>query len=228
MTPDRWKLIDELYHATLDLDVSARDEFLKKQCAGDESLRREVEVLLSAHEKAGDFIDTTALNDLARKVAADSGGGFERRQINQYRMLSRLGAGGMGDRQRLEEDLRPRGVIDAIVRTGAKLGFRHSRFLAPHVGDACSPHLLRFDGSFEVNICERILRERLLAQAQQFLRAVFSFEQRLHPFEPAPLRSSTVCCSVISPTHVSEAFDVNRHSFSTSHAPRIESTRNVV
>jgi len=66
MTPDRWKLIDELYHETLDLDVNARGEFLKRKCLDDESLLRDVEALLSAHEKAADFMDTTALNDLAR------------------------------------------------------------------------------------------------------------------------------------------------------------------
>jgi len=119
MTPDRWKLIDELYHASLDLDAGARAAFLKKQCDGDESLCREVEALLSAHDKAAEFLDTTALNDLARTVARESGEGFEERQIGQYRLLSRLGAGGMGEVYRAHDSKLERDIaIKVLPRSG--------------------------------------------------------------------------------------------------------------
>ena len=46
MDPERWKRIEELYHAALEQDEGEWETFLGKACAGDEALRREVESLL--------------------------------------------------------------------------------------------------------------------------------------------------------------------------------------
>ena len=48
MKPERWKQVDELFSAVLDLDdIDKRAAFLDEACAGDEALKKEVETLLA-------------------------------------------------------------------------------------------------------------------------------------------------------------------------------------
>ena len=44
MDPDRWKQVEELCHAALEREESGRAAFLEQACAGDEALRRRVEI----------------------------------------------------------------------------------------------------------------------------------------------------------------------------------------
>ena len=53
----RLETVEEIFHAALDREPLGVAAFLEERCAGDESLRREVERLLAAHQAAGDFID---------------------------------------------------------------------------------------------------------------------------------------------------------------------------
>jgi len=46
MQPERWKLVEQLYHSAVDQEEEQRAAFLEQACAGDEALRREVESLL--------------------------------------------------------------------------------------------------------------------------------------------------------------------------------------
>ncbi len=55
MKVERWQQVDELLDAALERDASERGDFLKRACAGDEELLREVESLLAAHLQAGSF-----------------------------------------------------------------------------------------------------------------------------------------------------------------------------
>jgi serine/threonine protein kinase/Tol biopolymer transport system component/tetratricopeptide (TPR) repeat protein len=58
MTPERRQLIDLLFHAALARDSPQREEFLAVNCAGDQSLRFEVESLISFREHAPDVTET--------------------------------------------------------------------------------------------------------------------------------------------------------------------------
>lgn len=51
MTPERWTHINEVFHAALDMPPSGRAAFLESACAGDESLRRNVERMLAAESE---------------------------------------------------------------------------------------------------------------------------------------------------------------------------------
>ncbi len=57
MKPERWHQIDKILEAALEQEESERSAFLDEACAGDESLRKEVESLLLAHNRAGDFME---------------------------------------------------------------------------------------------------------------------------------------------------------------------------
>jgi len=98
MTPERYEQIGQLYDAALELTPAERPAFVESVCGTDEELRREVESLLEAHQEAGDFITTPALEMASelledREVPSLAAG----HTISHYQVLSLLGAGGMGE-----------------------------------------------------------------------------------------------------------------------------------
>ena len=97
MNPERWRQIDEVFDAALELEPGARARFLSERCGGNAELRRQVEALLAAHDKAGAFIETSAMKVAARAVAGETLYARLERQIGPYRIISLLGAGGMGE-----------------------------------------------------------------------------------------------------------------------------------
>jgi eukaryotic-like serine/threonine-protein kinase len=98
MSPERWEQITEIYHSAIELEAAARDAFLGKACAGDDSLRREVESLLRAERDAGDFIARPAFHETVSRLAEkpDAPLGFAQ-NLGHYQIIMRLGAGGMGE-----------------------------------------------------------------------------------------------------------------------------------
>jgi eukaryotic-like serine/threonine-protein kinase len=89
--------IERIYHEALELDARARSAFLAEACGGDENLRREVESLLAYEHSAEDFIESPALEVAAKLMVQNQDPGVAGQSINQYNVLSRLGAGGMGE-----------------------------------------------------------------------------------------------------------------------------------
>ena len=73
MTPDRWRQIEQLYHAALERDASEQAAFLKEACGSDEALQREVESLLAQQETAKGFLESPALEVAAQVLAGRSG-----------------------------------------------------------------------------------------------------------------------------------------------------------
>ncbi len=97
----KWQRVEQIYSGALEMAAAERTAFLDQACAGDEGLRREVESLLAWHERAGDFIVAPALEVAARMITKDQ---FQTlaptlagQQLDHYRILSLLGAGGMGE-----------------------------------------------------------------------------------------------------------------------------------
>jgi eukaryotic-like serine/threonine-protein kinase len=101
MRPENWQQLDELFHAALGCEPEERAVFLDDACAGDESLRKQVEVLLAAHEEAGSFIEDPAIEVEARGLATDQGSAETALAtgeiVSHYRIISLLGSGGMGE-----------------------------------------------------------------------------------------------------------------------------------
>ena len=61
MSSDRFQRCEELFHAALPLAGNDRDAFLQRGCAGDAELRSQVDRLLAAHARAGNFISSPAI-----------------------------------------------------------------------------------------------------------------------------------------------------------------------
>jgi len=100
MKPERWQQLDALFHSSLEREGVERAAFLDEACAGDEPLRKQVEALLAAHEEAGSFIESPAMEVEARGVAVAQGN-IEAELANgetvsHYRIIWPLGVGGMG------------------------------------------------------------------------------------------------------------------------------------
>ena len=88
--PEQWKKIKEIVGAALEREPAERAPFLEEACAHDESLRAEVESLLSAYEKTGGLSEHPLSGQLLDAVP------YESKLIGPYRLIRTLGEGGMG------------------------------------------------------------------------------------------------------------------------------------
>ncbi|HEY6328950.1 MAG TPA: serine/threonine-protein kinase [Blastocatellia bacterium] len=92
MTSNRFRQIRDIFETALDHSPDSRGAFLADACAGDESLRQEVEELLAAHAEANGALDIPAI---ARKMGVEPPQ-LEGSLIGPYEILRQLGRGGMG------------------------------------------------------------------------------------------------------------------------------------
>jgi hypothetical protein len=89
--------VERLYHEARERDPVERTGFLEQACAGDDTLRREVESLLAEDDGLRSFLETPAL-EVARKMSEESPRqSMIGRQLGSYSILSLLAKGGMGE-----------------------------------------------------------------------------------------------------------------------------------
>ncbi|MFL6196243.1 MAG: tetratricopeptide repeat protein [Thermoanaerobaculia bacterium] len=127
MNPDHWLRADEVFAQALERAPEDREAFLDRACAGEPELRRKVERLLAADERDGSFLERPAGELLGILFDADEGG-----RIGPYRLLSRIGGGGMGTvyRARREDEHYQQDVAVKILRSGLQSTEALHRFLS--------------------------------------------------------------------------------------------------
>src|SRR5256885_15939166 len=97
MTPAQLQTIEEIFYAALDQAPDQISAFLDTACEGDEVLRRKVEALLASRQRAGSFIETSAVGLATRIIQNGQADLLVGRTIGHYKLSERIGTGGMGD-----------------------------------------------------------------------------------------------------------------------------------
>ena len=137
MESERWRRVEELYHSAAKMPESQRSAFLQESCGGDEALRNEVESLLIYQSGSEAFIEMPAMEVAARILAQDSRSVNEAsavgpidRTISRYRILEKIGEGGMGDVYRAvrADGQFTKEVAVKLVRGGFDTAFVLQRF----------------------------------------------------------------------------------------------------
>jgi len=72
IAPERWQLIEELFHCSLERNAGERVVYLIQACGDDVELRREVEALLVSYDEAGGFIDVPPLAGAVSSIIAET------------------------------------------------------------------------------------------------------------------------------------------------------------
>ena len=128
----------EIFQSALDRAPQERSAFVREACGEDGEVRTEVESLLLAHQEAGSFAESgLGIRDLGFDLIG--------REIGTYRILSLLGAGGMGEVYRARDTKLGREVAIKILPSAftsdaeRRARFeREARVLAtlnhPHIG----------------------------------------------------------------------------------------------
>ncbi len=145
MTPERWRRVEELYHAALTRDESNRAAFLASACAGDAEMLRQVQSLLAHHVSNGGVLDGQAMAAAAQLISGVGESQITGRRLGVYEVQERIGAGGMGEVYRARDTRLGRDVAIKILPSiftsdPARLARfeREARVLAllnhPHIG----------------------------------------------------------------------------------------------
>lgn len=120
MTPESYQRASELYQQAREVPAPDREAWVARACGGDAPLERLVRSMLRADEQAPAFLDPAApgLGRLALEAVLERGGADLPARIGSYRILSRLGVGGMGVVYEAEQDHPRRRVALKVVRPG--------------------------------------------------------------------------------------------------------------
>jgi serine/threonine protein kinase/tetratricopeptide (TPR) repeat protein len=89
--PEQWDRVKELFALALERDPGERSGFLHQACGDDDSLRTEIESLLSSFDGAATFLEDCPAADLMSAQASALVG----RRIGAYRVIRECGHGGM-------------------------------------------------------------------------------------------------------------------------------------
>ena len=91
-----WLDVERLFHEALALPPQRRLQFLDDSCAGNDTLKHDVQSLLD-ESSADDFLETPVLGPDATHAHAPAHSSLVGRRLSEYEISARIGAGGMGE-----------------------------------------------------------------------------------------------------------------------------------
>src|SRR5437762_5283796 len=97
MKAESWEKVIDLFQSALERAPEERAVFVDKTCHDDEGMRREVESLLTSHDRATNFIEVPAFKVAPELATTDSADALIGKLISHYRIEWLIGIGGMGE-----------------------------------------------------------------------------------------------------------------------------------
>lgn len=95
MNKPSWKSIEDVFHKALALPQEERGDFVEKMCGDDEDFRNEVLSLLDSFANESQFLEKSAIADGASITPQLPD--LTDEEIGSYKIIRKIGSGGMGD-----------------------------------------------------------------------------------------------------------------------------------
>jgi Protein kinase domain len=92
---ERWRQVNDLFHAAIDLDGPAREALFNRTAESDPELVTEVRSLLSRHETKKNFLEAPAWA-VVPNLILDQEASMVGKRVGSYTVIAELGRGGMG------------------------------------------------------------------------------------------------------------------------------------
>jgi non-specific serine/threonine protein kinase/serine/threonine-protein kinase len=153
--PELWRRVEHVCIAAMERDEAERSAYVAAACAGNELLQREVNSLLAGYGRAESFMESPAIEVAAKSLAADElvsadlASRFIGRTISHYRIVEKLGSGGMGEVYRAvrADGAYEKQVAIKLIRSGFGseyflTRFRNERQILARLDHAGIAHLL--------------------------------------------------------------------------------------
>ena len=132
MTSDRWRRVEEIYHAASEKPGSEREAYLSEACTGDADLKHEVEGLLDQSVARETILDRP-VQQLLEPDELQPG-----QMLGPYRIVGLVGSGGMGRVYKAVDTRLGRSVAIKVSRAGFTARFRRE---AQAVAALNHPHI---------------------------------------------------------------------------------------
>jgi tetratricopeptide (TPR) repeat protein len=143
-----WQRVEEVFLSALEQPTENRVAYLRSVCAGDENLHSEVEAMLRSHEQAGDFMERPAYQINAQLLDQETGALQSGETLGDYKIISLLGVGGMGEVYLAEDTKLDRRVAVKLVKVGLGRAdlLRHFRREEKILAGLTHPNIARLYG----------------------------------------------------------------------------------